>query len=155
MAKLKARTPSTGFDPDRGPVLSVRFGISLLLIAAGIAWIAFYYIGVRDPDGAGPESATGPGFMQDLAGWNYLIGFAAILLGLAAAAHPSTPLGRGRGVVVGMLGCFLIGLAWICVFYAIANDTSSVPVFNDLGQKNLFVGIGFMAVGFTFATRWE
>jgi len=30
-----------------------------------------------------------------------------------------------------------------------------VPVMNDLRQSNLFVGIGFMAVGFTFATRWE
>ena len=70
-------------------------------------------------------------------------------------AHPSTPLGRGRGVVVGMLGCFIIGLIWICTFYVFSNDISSVPVFNDLEQKNLIVGIGFMAVGFTFATRWE
>ena len=54
-----------------------------------------------------------------------------------------------------MLGCFLLGLAWICVFYAIAQDTSAVPIFDDLGQKNLIVGIAFMAVGFTFATRWE
>jgi hypothetical protein len=64
-------------------------------------------------------------------------------------------MGRGRGVVVGMLGCFLIGLAWICVYYVFSNDLSGVWVFDDLGQKNLFVGIGFMAVGFTFATRWE
>ncbi|WP_139979734.1 cell division protein CrgA [Nocardioides litoris] len=153
MAKLKAKQET--FNPDRGPVLSVRSVLALVLVVAGIAWMTYYYIAVRDPDGIGPEPATGPGFMRDLANWNYLIGFGAVLLGLAASAHPSTPLGRGRGVVVGMLGCFLIGLAWICVFYAIANDTSSVPVFNDLGQKNLFVGIAFMAVGFTFATRWE
>ena len=30
-----------------------------------------------------------------------------------------------------------------------------VPIFNDLDQYNLMVGIGFMAVGFAFATRWE
>ena len=54
-----------------------------------------------------------------------------------------------------MLGCFLIGLIWICTFYVISNDLSRLPVFDDLGQKNLLVGIGFMAVGFTFATRWE
>jgi hypothetical protein len=54
-----------------------------------------------------------------------------------------------------MLGCFLIGLAWICTFYVISDDVSRLPIFDDLGQKNLFVGIGFMAVGFTFATRWE
>ena len=54
-----------------------------------------------------------------------------------------------------MLGCFLIGLLWICTYYVFSNDLSSIPVFNDLGQKNLVVGIAFMAVGFTFATRWE
>ena len=93
--------------------------------------------------------------MADLGNWNYLIGFGLLFLGLVVSAHPSTPLGRGRGVVVGMLGCFLIGLAWICTFYVISDDVSRLPIFDDLGQKNLFVGIGFMAVGFTFATRWE
>ena len=65
------------------------------------------------------------------------------------------PLGRGRGVVIGMLGCFLLGLAWICVFYIWSNNLDSIWIFNDLGQKNLLVGIAFMAVGFAFATRWE
>ena len=45
------------------------------------------------------------------------------MLGLVVSAHPSTPLGRGRGVVVGMLGCFLIGLLWICTFYVFSDDT--------------------------------
>lgn len=156
-----AKTESTqsSFDPDRGPTLSVRFGIALTLIVLGLAWIVYYYVGVR-PEGEFSDagevlSAKGPGFLQDLGDWNYLIGFGAFFLGLIIAAHPTTPLGRGRGVVVGMLGCFLLGLAWICVFYAIAQDTSGVPIFNDLGQKNLIVGIAFMAVGFTYATRWE
>ena len=160
MFKLKPREQS--FDPERGPVITPRFLIALVLMIGGIAWIAYYYIGVRAPDGFDTETsqpfpATGPGFMQDLGGWNYLIGFGAFLLGLMVSAHPTTPLGRGRGVVVGMLGCFLIGLLWICTFYVISQpeDIDKVPVFNDLGQKNLFVGIAFMAVGFTFATRWE
>jgi drug/metabolite transporter (DMT)-like permease len=156
--KLKPREQS--FDPERGPVLTPRFLLALVLMVAGIAWIAYYYIAVRAPDGFDPETAkpfpaTGPQFMQDLGNWNYLIGFGALLLGLIVSAHPSTPLGRGRGVVVGMLACFLIGLLWICTFYVISDDPSNVPVFNDLEQKNLFVGIAFMAVGFTFATRWE
>ena len=147
-------------DPERGPLVTPRFLVALVLMLAGIAWIAYYYVGVRAPDGFDEKTlerfpATGPGFMQDLGEWNYLIGFGALLLGLAVSAHPATPLGRGRGVVVGMLSCFLIGLIWICVFYVISDDPSDVPIFNDLGQKNLFVGIAFMAVGFTFATRWE
>jgi len=92
-------------------------------------------------------------WMGDLGRWNFLIGFGVILLGLAIAAHPSTPLGRGRGVVVGMLGCFLIGLVWIVVYY-MAGD-AQIPVIATLQQYNLIVGIGFMAVGFVYATHWE
>jgi len=139
-------------DPNRGPVLSVRAVISLVLFVLGIAWITYYYIAVR-PDATG--EAGSPAFMADLLRWNYVIGFGASFLGLALSAHPSTPLGRGRGVVVGMLGCFLVGLVWICTFYVISDDVSRVPVFDDLGQYNLVVGIALMAVGFTFATRWE
>jgi uncharacterized membrane protein len=135
--------------------MSPRFIVAIVLVVLGIAWIAYYYAVVRVDPNAATDKAGGPGFLGDLGGWNYLIGFGLLLIGLAVSAHPSTPMGRGRGVVVGMLGCFLIGLAWICVYYVFSNDLSGVWVFNDLGQKNLFVGIGFMAVGFTFATRWE
>ena len=93
--------------------------------------------------------------IADLGRWNYVIGFGLLMAGLVVSAHPSTPLGRGRGVVVGMLACFLIGLVWICTFYVFSDDLSDLPIFNDLGQWNLVIGIGFMAVGFSFATKWE
>ena len=142
--------------PVRGPIFTPRFIVALVLMVLGIAWIAYYYTAVRvDPTAFPAPDPGSPKFMADLGNWNYLIGFGLLLLGLAISAHPSTPLGRGRGVVVGMLGCFLIGLLWICTYYVFSNDISSIPVLNDLGQKNLIVGIGFMAVGFTFATRWE
>ncbi len=143
--------------PDSGPLVSPRFVVALVMIALGIAWMAYYYIAVRvDPTVVPAPDAGKPKFMADLANWNYVIGFGLILAGLVVSAHPSTPLGRNRGVVVGMLGCFLIGLVWICTFYVFSNDhLDSIPIFNDLGQKNLIVGIGFMAVGFVFATRWE
>ena len=138
----------------RGPVLGVRFVISVLMMALGIAWVAYYYTAVRvDPlSGAQPG---GPAFMADLGGWNYVIGFGLLMVGLGLSAHPATPLGRGRGVVVGMLTCFLLGLIWICTYYVVSNDVSRVPLMDDLGQYNLLVGIAFMAVGFSFATRWE
>ena len=53
-----------------------------------------------------------------------------------------------------MLGCFLIGPAWIVVYYITGQDID-VPLLTDLGQYNLVVGIGFMAVGFVYATHWE
>jgi hypothetical protein len=154
---LKARDQQF-VDPERGPLVTARFGVALLLIVVGIAWVAYSYVQVRtglDPAG-GPEF-KGSGFLGKIDRWNYVIGFGLFMLGLVISAHPSTPLGRGRGVVVGMLGCFLVGLAWICMYYVMSGQSwgDKVPVFNDLGQSNLMVGIAFMAVGFTFATRWE
>ena len=157
VSKLKARMQ---LDPTRGPLFTPRFIVSLVLMALGIAWLAYYYLVVYvDPldaltSGKVPEPG-GPKFMADLGDWNYLIGFGLFFLGLIISAHPSTPLGRGRGVVVGMLACFLIGLLWICTYYVFSNDITKVPFFDDLGQYNLMVGIAFMGVGFTFATRWE
>jgi drug/metabolite transporter (DMT)-like permease len=147
----KSKASETFADPSSGPLLTPRTIIAVVLAVAGIAWMLFYYLAERTDPLSG-ETGKLLGVPGD---WNYLVGFGALLLGLAISAHPSTPLGRGRGVVVGMLGCFLLGLAWICTFYAIAQDTNALPVFNDLEQKNLIVGVAFMAVGFTFATRWE
>jgi hypothetical protein len=156
VAKLRAKQ-STFVDPDRGPVFSVRFVLAVLLMVVGIAWIVFYYVGVRpDPNAIPVEKPGGPSFMGDMGRWNYTVGFGLFFLGLLISAHPQTPLGRGRGVVVGMLSCFLLGLAWICTFYVISGDNlPKVAIFNDLDQWNLVVGIAFMAVGFSFATRWE
>jgi len=158
VSKPKAR--QSFVDPTTGPIFSIRFLISLLLIVVGISWIVVYYTQARDAalvttlgDAAKPDSPLP--WMSDLKRWNYLIGFGLAFVGLALSAHQQTPLGRGRGVVVGMLGCFLIGLLWICTFYVFSNNASKVPVINDLEQFNLLVGIGFMAVGFTFATKWE
>ena len=140
---------------ERAKTLSVRFVIALVLIVAGIAWLAWYYTAVRADPTAFPPAKGSPKAIADLGRWNYAIGFGAIMVGLMVAAHPSTPLGRGRAVVVSMLACFLIGLVWICTFYVFSNDLSALPILNDLGQWNLVVGIAFMAVGFSFATKWE
>ena len=152
-----SRSTSDFVDPERGPIFSVRFGIALLLAVLGIAWIAYYYVVVRVDPTVFPEPEPGqPGFMADLEKWNYLIGFGLVMLGLFVAAHPSTPLGRNRGVVITMLSCFLIGLLWICTYYVFTGQNlDKIWVFNDLGQYNLLVGIAFMAVGFSYATRWE
>jgi hypothetical protein len=132
---------------DHGPVTSLpRTVLAAALVVAGIVWMAVYINVAQDGDRLA--------WMGQLGRWNFLIGFGLLLLGLAVAAHPSTPLGRGRGVVVGMLGCFLLGLVWIVVYY-VAGAGSPVPVVRNLDQYNLVVGIGFMAVGFMYATRWE
>ena len=45
-----------------------------------------------------------------------------------------------------MLGCFLIGLIWIVVYYVTGQDLA-LPLIGELGNYNLLVGIGFMADG--------
>jgi len=152
-----SKSRSDFIDPQRGPIFSVRFCLALVLALVGIGWIVYYYVVVRVDPTTFPAPKPGkPGFMADLGLWNYAIGFGLVFAGLIVAAHPSTPLGRGRGVVVTMLACFLIGLLWICTYYTLTgHHLDKVPVFNDLEQYNLMVGIGFMAVGFVYATRWE
>ena len=152
-----SKSRSDFIDPERGPIFSARFCVALLLAVVGIAWIVYYYVVVRVDPTTFPAPKPGkPGFMADLGQWNYVIGFGLVFLALIVAAHPSTPLGRGRGVVVTMLTCFLLGLLWICAYYTLTGQhLDKVPVFNDLEQYNLMVGIGFMAVGFVYATRWE
>lgn len=143
------KSPRTPVRPGLGTENSlslVRTVIAAALVVLGIAWMAVYLNVAQDG-----KSLT---WMGDLMRWNFLIGFALVFAGLAFAAHPATPLGRGRGVVVGMLGCFLVGLVWIVVYYITGQDLS-VPLVRNLGQYNLMVGIGFMAVGFVYATHWE
>ncbi len=154
MSKPKAKQE---YDELAGaPVFTPRTLVAIVLAVLGIAWLVYYYLAVRvDPTVIPAPGAGGPAFMGDLGNWNYAIGFGLLFLGLGISAHPSTPLGRGRGVVVGMLACFLIGLLWICTYYVFSDDPSNIPVMNDLEQYNLLVGISFMAVGFSFATRWE
>jgi Cell division protein CrgA len=142
-SRHKSAIPGAGQDSG----LSImRTAVAALLVVVGLAWMAVYLNVAQD--------GTSLAWMGDLGRWNFSIGFALILIGLAVAAHPSTPLGRGRGVVVGMLGCFLLGLIWIVVYYVTGQD-QIVPLVRDLGQYNLVVGIGFMAVGFVYATHWE
>ena len=117
MSKPKAKR-SEFADPSAGPILSVRFVLAILLILAGIAWIAYYYVVVRvDPTAAAPGKPGGPAFMGEWQNWNYLVGFGGVMLGLLVAAHPSTPLGRTPGAAATMVTCFLIGLAWIAWHY--------------------------------------
>src|SRR5688500_5300961 len=118
--------PSADRSTD-GTISIVRTVVAALIVAARIVWMAVY-INIAQDGG----KLT---WMGDLERWNFLIGFVLIFIGLGVAAHPATPLGRGRGVVVGMLGCFLIGLIWIVVYY-MAGD-QPIPVIRNLDQYNL------------------
>ncbi|MFJ6631052.1 cell division protein CrgA [Streptomyces sp. NPDC091376] len=50
-----------------------------------------------------------------------------------------------------MLALFLIGLAWIVIFYV---TDGRLPV-QSLGNWNIVVGFGFIAGGFAVSTQWK
>ncbi|MEU5050709.1 cell division protein CrgA [Streptomyces sp. NPDC021096] len=56
-----------------------------------------------------------------------------------------------RWVAPLMLAMFLIGLAWIVVFYVTSGD---MPV-ESLKNWNIVVGFGFIAAGFVVSTQWK
>ncbi len=69
----------------------------------------------------------------------------------ATARKKSAGIGSSRWVAPVMVGCWVLGLAWIVVFY-LAPD---LPYLRDLGNWNLAVGMGLIALGFAFSTKWE
>lgn len=158
MSRPTARKPTmmvSGYETS-----IARCAIAALLVVLGIVWIVVYIhfakdAALYDPKLGAKRPSNPLPWMADLKRWNYLIGFVLIFAGLSTSAHKKTPLGRGRGVVVGMLFCFLFGLLYILMYYFLGDNIAKVPVMKDLNQFNLLVGIGFMAVGFTFATKWE
>jgi hypothetical protein len=158
VSKQRARQPALG--GISGYETSIpRCIVAAALVVLGIVWIAVYInvamdaahysasLGLAKPSNPIPA-------MADLKDWNFVIGFGLVFAGLVVAADKRTPLGRGRGVVIGMLGCFLIGLVWVVIFYFVGADTH-IPLMRSLGQKNLLLGVAFMAVGFAYATKWE
>ncbi len=156
MSKRSARKQDVVASGYETSVPLTAIGVFIILL--GIAWIAVYVNVAQDAatyvPGLGKKPDNPLPWMADLGKWNYFIGFGLIFFGLVQLSNKKSPLGHGRGVVVGMLGCFLFGLVWIVLFYFTGNE-SPIPVMSDLGQYNLIVGICFMAVGFAYATKWE
>jgi len=55
-------------------------------------------------------------------------------------------------VAPAIVGCLVVGLAWIVVFYTTQNG---VPGISALGSWNLVVGFAFIIAGLALATRWR
>ena len=70
----------------------------------------------------------------------------------APSARPTGPKVNAPWFLPVMLGLFVIGLAWIVVFYL---SQGAYPIGGSFGAKNLFVGFGIILVGFAMTTRWR
>lgn len=51
-----------------------------------------------------------------------------------------------------MVTCFLLGLVWLVVYYLAGQR---VPGMSAIGNWNLLVGIGMIALGFVVSTQWR
>ena len=51
-----------------------------------------------------------------------------------------------------MLACFVVGLAWITLYYVTA---ANMPGLRELGAWNLVGGFGLIVVGVVLATNWR
>ena len=50
-----------------------------------------------------------------------------------------------------MLGCFLVGIVWLVLFYVTGG---SLPI-KSLTNWNLLIGFGFIIGGFGISTQWR
>jgi hypothetical protein len=51
-----------------------------------------------------------------------------------------------------MVGCLLVGLAWIALYYVTQAD---MPLLSVLGGWNLVCGFALIVAGVVLATRWH
>lgn len=66
-------------------------------------------------------------------------------------------IGSPRWLAPTMVACFVIGLAYIVVFYLAG---SMIPIMSTIGGSynaliNIAIGFAFIIVGFVLATRWQ
>ncbi|MGH3500935.1 MAG: cell division protein CrgA [Nocardioidaceae bacterium] len=60
-------------------------------------------------------------------------------------------VGGHRWIAPAMVTCWIIGLAWIVVYYIVPD----LKYLRELGNWNLAIGMGFIAIGFILSTKWE
>lgn len=60
-----------------------------------------------------------------------------------------------RWLVPTMVGCWLIGLIWIAVYYVTASIGANVPGMSTLSNWNLLIGFGVIVIGVVLSTRWR
>lgn len=78
---------------------------------------------------------------------------------------PPTTKGERKAARIGsapwlaptMVACFVIGLAYIVIFYIAGNQ---IPIMNSIGGSlnalvNVGIGFAFIIVGFILSTKWK
>lgn len=143
----KVRTPRGGW----------LHPLALLLLVVAIAWAVGAFFTVSDR--SFPNVGAIPGLFR-LGGWNFAI---AAVLAFAASSvadrtrpepEPGAPTGNRYAAPL-MIASAVVGLLWIVVFYVISGTDIQIPVYSDLGDWNIVIGMGFIVAAFGFAMKWE
>ena len=129
---------------------------ALLLVAIGWALATFFATTTRDF----PQVGEIP-VLFGIGKWNYTIaaalGFAA--MSVADRTRPAPEPGKqtviNRWAGPAMVTSAIIGLLWIVVFYVVGGTDTTIPVYSDLGQWNIVIGMGFILAAFGFAMKWQ
>jgi hypothetical protein len=133
-----------------------RHPVALALLIGAIAWAVGAFFANSDKDF--PKVGTVP-VLSSIGGWNWAIaiGLALVAMSIADRTRPPVPPGnRGwRYAGVAMSVSAMLGLMWVVVFYVISNTSAHIPIYSDLGQWNILIGMGFIVAAFGFATKWE
>jgi hypothetical protein len=56
-----------------------------------------------------------------------------------------------RWLVPTMVACMVLGLLWVVVYYVTQTE---YPI-ESIGNWNMAIGFGLIALGFVLATRWK
>jgi hypothetical protein len=142
-AKRVSRLIEQEDQPRRPWLLPVTIALAVL----GIAWGVLYVV----------DDKLIP-YEHKLGVWNYAIGAGAIVVAavlyLALRPRSGTQYAPGarRWVAPAFIGVGLFGVAWLIVYY-VAGDY--VPFMTPLGNWNILIGMGGMAVAFVLATLWK
>jgi hypothetical protein len=68
-----------------------------------------------------------------------------------APTQKSVRIGSPRWLVPVMVGCFVLGLLWVVVYYVSQTD---YPI-GSIGVWNMGIGFGLIIFGFLLSTRWK
>ena len=63
----------------------------------------------------------------------------------------ATRIGSPRWLVPAMITFMIVGLLWVVVYYLTQTE---YPI-ESIGNYNMLIGFGLIAVGFAMSTRWR
>ncbi len=151
--------PKPQREPERRKLGGWKHPLAAALLLVAIGWVVATIFATTDNDF--PRVGEVPGLFG-LGKWNYAIAAAIAFVAMTVADRtrpapmPGEPGTAGnRWAAPAMVTSAIIGLLWIVLFYVVSGTDTRIPVYSDLGQWNIIIGMGFILASFGFAMKWE